>query len=170
MGFFLTADLGQETLPGTIEHLRNSPKSRICLFVNTVEDGRKWSNKLGNLIAVADLDIFVLEINSEMDKHEKFAVARLFTDATRLAGLSPRVLFGTSAANHGIDLSDTYLVCPSGPACCVTTTLQERARNCKEPGMPGVYDVYFCWRKVVSLAITILTELNQGQVPPIAPE
>ena len=41
MGLSLTADLGQETLPGIIEHLRNSPESRICLFVNTVEDGRK---------------------------------------------------------------------------------------------------------------------------------
>ena len=58
--------------------------------------------KLRDLIAVADIDVFVLEINGEMDKNEKFAVARLFTNATRLAGLSPRVLVGTSAANHGI--------------------------------------------------------------------
>ena len=45
--------------------------------------------KLGDLIAVADFDVFVLEINGEMDKNEKFAVARLFTNATRLASLSP---------------------------------------------------------------------------------
>ena len=58
--------------------------------------------KWGDLIAVADTNMFVLEINGEMDRNEKFAVACLFTNATRLAGLSPRVLVGTSAANHGI--------------------------------------------------------------------
>ena len=41
MGFCLTANLGQAALPGIINHLGNSPQSRICLFVNTVEDGSK---------------------------------------------------------------------------------------------------------------------------------
>ena len=68
MGFSLTADLGQAALLGIISHLGNSPQSRICLFVNTVEDGRKWSRKLGELIAVADLNVFVPEINGEIDK------------------------------------------------------------------------------------------------------
>ena len=43
MGFSLTADLGQEALPGIIKHLCNSPESRICLFVNTIKNGRTWS-------------------------------------------------------------------------------------------------------------------------------
>ena len=157
MAFCLTADLGQAALPGLITHLRKSPHSRVCLFVNTVEDGRKWSNKLGDLIAVADIDVFVLEINGEMDKNEKCAVARLFTNATRLAGLSPCVLVGTSAANHGIDQPDTDLVLRSGTARGVITVLQERGRNCRKPGTSGCYDVYFGWRNVTNAAIGVLT-------------
>ena len=68
MDFCLTADLEHTVLPGLITHLGKSPQSCICLFVNTVEDGRKWSNKLGDFIAVADIDVFVLEINGEWTK------------------------------------------------------------------------------------------------------
>ena len=35
--------------------------------------------KMGDLIAVADINVFVLEINGGMDKNEKFDVARLIT-------------------------------------------------------------------------------------------
>ena len=94
----IVPDRGSWTGSPTWNHQTPSQLSRIThlrLFVNTVKDGRKWSNKLGNLIVVADLDIFVLEINDEIDKHKKFVVARLFTNAARLAGLSPHVLVGT---------------------------------------------------------------------------
>ena len=75
MGFGLASDIEQVVLPRMINHLRDLPHSWICLFDDTVEDGRKWSKKLGDLIAVSELDVFVRKINGQMDKNEKIAVA-----------------------------------------------------------------------------------------------
>jgi superfamily II DNA/RNA helicase len=90
-------------LPKIAEHLKGSAESRMFFFVNHVGACRKWSKKLSEQLALANLSIFVLEIHGEMDKNEKFYVIRLFTNAARLAGMEPQVLVGTSAGNTGID-------------------------------------------------------------------
>lgn len=71
---------------------------------------------MAELIALADLDVFVLKINCEMDKNEIFAIVCLFTSATRLAGLSPVFLWGLSQPTKGLT-SQTRILCvaPSPP-------------------------------------------------------
>ena len=106
--------------------------------------------------------MFVLQISRDMDKNEKFAVARLFTNATRLAGLLPRVLVATSAGNTGINEPNIDLVMRSGPARDLVTAMQERGRNCRRPGMTGRYAVYFSWSEMVMLLLTIMPAAKQS--------
>ena len=97
----------------------------------------------------------MLEIHGEMDKNERFTVARLFTDAAHLAGMVPRALVATSAGNTGIDQSQLDMVGRAGPARDTITAIQELGRNCRRDGMHGRYLVYFSWGQVVALALTI---------------
>ena len=92
-----------------------------------------------------------------MDKNEKFTVARLFTDAAHLAGMTPRALVATLAGNTGIDQRQVDMVGRAGPARDIITALQELGRNCRRDGMRGRYLVHFSWGQVVTTALTILT-------------
>ena len=85
LDFDLSADIGQVALPKFVAHLRDSPNARVFFFVNHVADCLKWSKKLSELLVIEDVSVFVLEIHGEMDKHEKFTIARLFTNAAHLA-------------------------------------------------------------------------------------
>ena len=80
--------------------------------------------KLSELLAIEELPVFALEIHGEMDKNEKFTVARLFTDAAHLAGTVPRALVATSAGNTGIDQSQLDMVGRAGPARDTITAIQ----------------------------------------------
>ena len=103
MGFDVTGDIGQIALPILVKKLREDKTMYACIFVNFRSETVKWGGVLEEQIADAKMDVDVLEVHGDMDKHEKFAFTRLFTTSIRMKHLHPRILVATAAANTGIE-------------------------------------------------------------------
>ena len=72
-------------------------------FFNFVSECAKWAEIIEDLLNDIFSSISVIQINGEMDKHEKFGFIKLFTGFLQMVGYDPRVLIATSADNTGID-------------------------------------------------------------------
>ena len=120
----------------------------MCVFVNFVSECAKWAKVVEDLLNDIFSSISVVQINSEMDRHEKNGSIKLSTGFLKMVGYNPRVLVATSAVNTGIDNRQLQLVHRFGLLRCPTTLLQERGRNACAPGMTGAY-VIFTLRKLV---------------------
>ena len=114
----------------------------VCVFANFVAECAKWAKVVDDLLNNIFSSISVVQINGELDKHDKFGFIRLFARFLKMVGYEPYVLVATSAANTGIDNRQLQLVyCVKFPR-CPTTLFQERGRNACAPGMTGEYVIF----------------------------
>ena len=77
-------DIGQISYPMLLSHLSANPSSYAAVFVNFKSECVKWAEVLEEQLAAKAMTIDVLQINGDMDKHEKFAYIRLFTGDLRM--------------------------------------------------------------------------------------
>ena len=162
MGFDVTGDIGQIALPILVKKLREDKTMYACIFVNFRSETVKWGGVLEEQIADAKMDVDVLEVHGDMDKHEKFAFTRLFTTSIRMKHLHPRILVATAAANTGIEQALLTYVLRVGIPRCIVTFLQERGRNSRTPGLRGLFAIYSNWSLFVKLLLTVLLPRDSG--------
>ena len=98
------------------------------------------------------LDVDVVAIHGDQDKHKKFAYTKLFTASTTMKNYFPCVLCATAAVNTGIDQALVIWVLTIGLHRYLTTLLQERGRNRAE----GIYMILSDWKLIIKLVITML--------------
>ena len=158
--FEVTGDIGQVALPRLVEKLKNKASAYVCLFVNFRSETDKWAKVLENLLASSAVPVDVLQINGDMDKLEKFAFIKLFTNATRMRNFWPRALAATAAANTGINQTRVEEVSRVGLPRDLQTACQEKGRNARKEGMSGAYRMFSDWRMFIKLLLSIVIPLT----------
>ena len=168
MSLQVTGDIGQISYPMLLSHLSANPSSYAAVFVNFKSECVKWAEVLEEQLAekAMTMTIDVLQINGDMDKHEKFAYIRLFTGDLRMMDFFCRILLATAAANTGIDQESLDFVIRVGLPRCLTTLLQERGRNARILGMLGCYIVFTNWSLFIKLLLTILIPKDNNDSDP----
>ena len=163
MDFQIQADVSNLGLSNLIQTLEESSTSHACVFVNFKSECTKWADVLESKIADKLLDVDVVQVNGDQDKHEKFAFTRLFTDAIKMKDYHPRVLVATAAANTGIDQVLVKWVLSVGLPRCLTTLMQERGRNRSQ----GLYLVLTDWKLFIKLLLLIVVpyKLDTTETP-----
>ena len=156
MDLHVTGDLKQCALPDIVSLVRDDGDAHACIFVNFKSETSKWALELEDLFADELLRVGVLQINGDMDKHEKIAFVRLFTTCIRMGGYRPRVLVATAAANTGIDQPKLVWVLRVGFPRCLSTLLQERGRNARLASLAGMFAVFTNWKMFVKLLLCVL--------------
>ena len=136
--------------------LKESDDTHACVFVNFKSECAKWAAVLEGKIADNLLNVDVVQINGDQDKHEKFAYTKLFTTSVTMKDYSPRVLMATAAANTGIDQALVKWVLTVGLPRCLTTLMQERGRNRAE----GLYLILTDWKLFIKLLLSTVTPYN----------
>ena len=163
MDFRVQADVSNLGLSNLIQTLEESSTSHACVFVNFKSECTKWADVLESKIADKLLDVDVVQVNGDQDKHEKFAFTRLFTDSIKMKDYHLCVLVATAAANTGIDQVLVKWVLSVGLPRCLTTLMQERGRNRSQ----GLYLVLTDWKLFIKLLLSIVVphELDAEETP-----
>jgi superfamily II DNA/RNA helicase len=156
MDLKVTGNVSEFGLPDVVKLLKTDDHAHVCIFVNFKSETSNWGGKLEALLAAELLRVGVVQINGDMDKHEKFAFIRLFCTDITIAGYNPRTLVATTAANTGIDQARLLWVLRVGIPRCIVTLLQERDRNARLLGQLGMIVVFIDWHLFVKLLISIL--------------
>ena len=156
MDLKVTGDIGQKAFPAAVERLRTDENAYVCIFVNFCSETKKWADVLEGKLSEVLLSVDVLQINGNMDKHEKIAFIRLYTSTVKMSNLDPGVLVATAAANTGIDQIQLVHVLRIGLPRCITTMLQERGRNARRIEMQGLFAVFTNRPMFVKLLLSIL--------------
>mmetsp|Transcript_13120 Transcript_13120/g.28340 ORF Transcript_13120/g.28340 Transcript_13120/m.28340 type:complete len:306 (-) Transcript_13120:172-1089(-) len=126
-----------------------------CVFVNFKSECSKWAGVLKEKLADKLIDVHVIQIHGDQDKHETFAFTQLFTSSVKMQNYNPFMLFTTAAASTGIDQTLVEWVMTVGLPRCLTTLLQECGRNRSE----GLYLIVTDWKLFIKLLLTILVPL-----------
>ena len=71
--------------------VEESSTSHACVFVNFQSECTKRTNKLEGMIADKFLDVDILQVNGDQDRHKKFASTRLFNRNTGKVVLARKV-------------------------------------------------------------------------------
>mmetsp|Transcript_19356 Transcript_19356/g.35028 ORF Transcript_19356/g.35028 Transcript_19356/m.35028 type:complete len:363 (+) Transcript_19356:263-1351(+) len=151
MDFHVQADVGScldSLLPVLVAKKVNAEgtivnkNSHGCVFVNFKSERSKWAGVLKEKLADKLIDVNVIQIRGDQDKHEKFAFTRLFTASVKMQNYNPFMLFATAAVNTDIDQTLIKWVMTVGLPRCLTTLLQERGRNRSE----GFYLIVTDWK------------------------
>ena len=122
MELHVSSDVASVGLVPIVELIRDDVDKQVhcCIFVNFKDECAKWSAELESRFIDAGIDVDVVQINGDMDKHEKFAFIRLFTSSVKLARFHPNVLVATPAANTGFDQVLVRWVLTLGLPCSMT--------------------------------------------------
>ena len=162
MDLHVTGDVKNTGLSPIVQLLKKDRDVRACVFVNFRHEATKWTQVLENLLSDELLSTAVLNVNGDMDKHEKFAFIRLFVAAIRKGKFNPRVLVATAAANTGIDAPQLVWVLRVGIPRCLITLIQERGRNAREAGLRGMFVILTDWSMFVFLLLSVLATPNSS--------
>ena len=163
MQLHVSSEVGTLGLAPIVQLIADDEHKNVhcCLFVNFKDECSKWSTELESRFVDAGIDVDVLQINGDMDKHEKFAFIRLFTSSVKLARFNPNVLVATPAANTGFDQVLVCWVLTLGLPRSMTDLLQERGRN----RGAGTYSVMTDWAKFVRLLLSIVLRTQSVAAP-----
>ena len=148
--------MSREAFPSLVDHLKANPNSSAFVFVNFRNEVKKCETKLEEMLIAAKLDIDIITIHGDMEKHDKFGFIKLFTGALFLPDFKPNICISTAAASTGIDKATINMVIRMGTPRDVVTSFQERGRNARQPGMTGVYSITTDWIMYVKLLMTII--------------
>ena len=152
MDFIVQGEVASLGVSPMVDVLSKHADAHVCAFVNFKSECAKIGALFESKLVQAKLDVDVLQINGDMDKHEKFAFIRLFTSSIKLKTFHPNVLIATPAANTGFDQTLVCWVLSVGLPRCMTSLLQERGRNRNA----GKYVVMTNWVMFVKLLLSIL--------------
>jgi len=94
-----------------------------CVFVNFKSECSKWAGVLKEKLADKLIDVHVIQIHGDQDKHETFAFTQLFTSSVKMQNYNPFMLFTTAAASTGIDQTLVEWVMTVGLPRCLTTLI-----------------------------------------------
>ena len=162
MDLHVTGDVKNAGLAPIVKLLKNDREVRACVFVNFRHEATKWTQALESLLSDELLRTAVLNVNGDMDKHEKFAFIRLFVATIRKGKFNPRVLVATAAANTGIDAPQLVWVLRVGIPRCLITLIRERGRNAREAGLEGMFVILTDWAMFVYLLLSVLQTPDSG--------